>query len=617
MHCINRLRVLLLSLSLLQGGAMADPPPTQGGQGTKIHGTGEFEDVSIPLKSFAVVAPGDDPWTYQLVIGTKAVKRATTSTLIEEFSTNPMECKRTISVEKGDLRITTACSSSSSPKPQVTVKEGTDLRNTVFFVSLDNAQQTIFIDKVVEVQRPDKQSTHGPHWKYLVRWHTTRNGQDARPSICQLENGGDGYAYAVPYGWNKMGNLLPDGPFFTFACVPDDAPGHRAKGSAIAKCIDWGYAPWASGEQPSSPKGEQEARRLHEICVHMAIADYCGEGVSNTVDGTQFAFYDLKNVSMRSDLPPAHPVLGFERQADPGYDIEAAWGMNEDKKVSSICLSKTRWNFALAMTCTDGSKRFLGAAQGSVNACESMSVDAILGRGGRLLSYSRVVDTPLVMFDNGSAEYLTTTAVELDPAALTSDGDPVPYRLNVRTTGPSYSHRTKYRQPARWVGSILTPAYAKQIQAKVPVVPLFRCVNDAGQFVLANSQTTCPPGYRLDGREEEALEGYLFKEKGSALEEKPNSALNVYRKGPDGPFAVHTVAPSGYSFAGKILGYLPATDARSIDVIASKTKSAELASKKKSDVVPPQGKSDVANRPGKSDSIAPQPNSQSLRWKRK
>lgn len=81
----------------------------------------------------------------------------------------------------------------------------------------------------------------------------------------------------------------------------------------IAKCVNWGYAPWRAGAS------------LHQTCTRMARADYCGTGVSYTKNGTSIDVFDVAGVQM-----PTH---------DPAFSFEAAW--NEH---GAVCVSRTRYD---------------------------------------------------------------------------------------------------------------------------------------------------------------------------------------------------------------------------------------------------------------------------------
>ena len=66
----------------------------------------------------------------------------------------------------------------------------------------------------------------------------------------------------------------------------------------LAKCVRWGYKPWKTLEGIA-------LRDYHQACTRMARADYCGNGISHTKDGT---------------------IIDHQKTEDNGMVFEAAWG---------------------------------------------------------------------------------------------------------------------------------------------------------------------------------------------------------------------------------------------------------------------------------------------------
>jgi hypothetical protein len=89
---------------------------------------------------------------------------------------------------------------------------------------------------------------------------------------------------------------------YTFAC----------SGGALAKCVDWGYAPWVVGQD------------VHQSCTRMVRADYCGDGDSYTKDGTLIEVGD---------------AIGVQTfVTDPDMEFEAGWGPS-----GAVCVNKPRF----------------------------------------------------------------------------------------------------------------------------------------------------------------------------------------------------------------------------------------------------------------------------------
>jgi hypothetical protein len=80
--------------------------------------------------------------------------------------------------------------------------------------------------------------------------------------------------------WRADGAHAASGTLATFACP----------GGALAKCVDFGYAPWRAGVDG------QSLAPLHQACTRAVRADYCGDGTSHTRDHTQINLWDAAGV---------------------------------------------------------------------------------------------------------------------------------------------------------------------------------------------------------------------------------------------------------------------------------------------------------------------------------
>jgi uncharacterized protein YjbI with pentapeptide repeats len=84
-------------------------------------------------------------------------------------------------------------------------------------------------------------------------------------------------AVSMPGVWDTTATWSASSTQFTLAC----------RGKSIAKCIELGYKPW-------------NGYGTHlEACTRLLRADYCGSGVSHTVDGTLLNLYD--NIGIQQD----------------------------------------------------------------------------------------------------------------------------------------------------------------------------------------------------------------------------------------------------------------------------------------------------------------------------
>lgn len=147
---------------------------------------------------------------------------------------------------------------------------------------------------------------------------------------------GDGvYSYAVSYqvmgGWNPLcgvdssgapvravplagmwnygegveggGSFIDDPSVFTFAC----------EGYALAKCVELGYQPWEE-TLVCTMRGCSwtSLAPYHQACTRLLRADYCGDGLSYTLDGTTINLYD--NIGVQADTER----WAFEAEWDEG-----------------------------------------------------------------------------------------------------------------------------------------------------------------------------------------------------------------------------------------------------------------------------------------------------------
>jgi hypothetical protein len=87
-----------------------------------------------------------------------------------------------------------------------------------------------------------------------------------------------------------------------------DAVTWACRHSSIAKCVEMGYKPW-------SGYGDQLL-----ACVRMLRADYCGDGVSHTVNGTLINVYDS---------------LGIQTDTE-SWPVDAAWTPNGATCVNNV-----------------------------------------------------------------------------------------------------------------------------------------------------------------------------------------------------------------------------------------------------------------------------------------
>jgi hypothetical protein len=173
----------------------------------------------------------------------------------------------------------------------------------------------------------------------------------------------DGRRVAIPLAaiWNTHGDRIESGSLFTFACTT----------GVVAKCYRWGYRPWVTGY------GDLAA--MHWACTRLARADYCGDGVSHTHDGTWVNVWD--------DLPAPGPIETQGARPLHGMSFESGWNTE-----GAVCLARTRWKSYMKQvdeTCPD---RRMSAARAK-KICHN-AADA-LAHGLVVLLFNESYDDPL------------------------------------------------------------------------------------------------------------------------------------------------------------------------------------------------------------------------------
>ncbi len=129
-------------------------------------------------------------------------------------------------------------------------------------------------------------------------------------SLCRDNLGQPAAAIVLSNAWNMTTGARTDSTdTVTIAC----------RGAALAKCVEWGYRPWATATScVGSVCTQITLKEHHQACTRMARADYCGTGKSHTFDGTPIDIFDRTS-----------PLIQAEGTRDfKNWGIEAEWGPN-------------------------------------------------------------------------------------------------------------------------------------------------------------------------------------------------------------------------------------------------------------------------------------------------
>lgn len=175
----------------------------------------------------------------------------------------------------------------------------------------------------------------GSTFLYTIEyWNTTTSAWEAG---CPQDPNGQRYAIPVSAEWDETGTRSDSSTMFTLACTS----------GVIAKCYRWGYRPWVTGYGDLST--------MHYACTRLARADFCGNGVSHTTDGTLINVWD----SLPTPIQTHDAIQGME--FDSGWDTTGA-----------TCLSDARWSVSGAAISSQCPGKLPAPGSGGT-ACNSAS----------------------------------------------------------------------------------------------------------------------------------------------------------------------------------------------------------------------------------------------------
>jgi hypothetical protein len=178
---------------------------------------------------------------------------------------------------------------------------GADLVGTSMTISSATSIYVLTFDAIY----PDPANPAGDVYLHEITVHDITAGTSS--PLCE-HNGAAAPAIPIRNRWDPVtGDRIDDTAAVTFAC----------RGGALAKCIDWGYRPWASSTRCEGDDcGTVSLADYHQACTRMVRADYCGDGVPYTVDGTLIDVYD----------PLAPRIQTRTSTGLVNWGIEAEWG---------------------------------------------------------------------------------------------------------------------------------------------------------------------------------------------------------------------------------------------------------------------------------------------------
>ncbi|MCY1017009.1 ADYC domain-containing protein [Pyxidicoccus sp. MSG2] len=199
-------------------------------------------------------------------------------------------------------------------------------------------------DSVASPEADGPWDSTGDTFLYRVRYGPSYGTPTTE--LCAPSAGPAGWAWAVPIKgvFNSVtGNRTDSTTVFTLGC----------ESGVIAKCYRWGYKPWLDGSS-SLPKVTQ----AHHACTRMARADYCGNGISHTQNGTPIRPWD----SLVPNIIPTPPADA----GTLGVTFEAGW-----KTSGPACLSHWRWKHLPAQNCIELNPPIYESDGGITNDCRN------------------------------------------------------------------------------------------------------------------------------------------------------------------------------------------------------------------------------------------------------
>jgi len=125
--------------------------------------------------------------------------------------------------------------------------------------------------------------------------------------LCEPDPDGRRLGFPLAGGFTGDGRHIEMSGRFLITCT----------GGAEGKCVRFGYKPWRRG-----PDGVSLAP-YYQTCVRLVRADYCGDGIGHTRNGTPIDLFDT--IGIQSD------------EVAPGMTFEAAWGPD-----GAVCVRRTR-----------------------------------------------------------------------------------------------------------------------------------------------------------------------------------------------------------------------------------------------------------------------------------
>ncbi|HRI49157.1 MAG TPA: ADYC domain-containing protein [Pseudomonadota bacterium] len=172
----------------------------------------------------------------------------------------------------------------------------------------ETAPDGAVFDLTISAIEADPQDPSGEVLLYTLTAYNPETGTVDK--VCDPDSSGGQWATPVYGSWDTTGAHIQSPTQFMFGCTS----------GVVAKCVRWGYKPWKS-------VGGTSLADYHQACTRMARADYCGDGISHTENGTLIDVYDDLGIQVKAPQVLTSPLV-----------FEGAWTSG-----GAYCLTKDRW----------------------------------------------------------------------------------------------------------------------------------------------------------------------------------------------------------------------------------------------------------------------------------
>lgn len=216
-------------------------------------------------------------------------------------------------------------------------EDGQELRSPdLVGAELDLGDGTVLRIEAVRIAPQDASG------RILLHRFSLRQDDGAWREVCEADREGRREGFPVQGRWDAQEGYRLDRAHFALTCT----------GGAQAKCVRFGYMPWADAPD-GTPMPE-----MYAACVHMVRADYCGDGDAWTRDGTEIDIYDRHGVWQ--------PGGGAEFRFEAGWSPRGAVCVHHTRIPQTLDLANLaarcpRLRTAIGATCTENAAERAGA----------------------------------------------------------------------------------------------------------------------------------------------------------------------------------------------------------------------------------------------------------------